>query len=172
MKKLVWLVLALLVVLCDCKNSTTPDPIDPVDPVVPATFWTLKVEYTRTEILQEWAVIETAGGRITGLTEKSLDFQIVDRYNQVAEINDTKFQDNENSGIEYHIWVSDRARMDGIDAGTSIVGRVIKLTVKETGSVFTIITVVRNNDPKNPCKTEKAEMGKFVLKHDGTITDV
>jgi hypothetical protein len=152
-----------------CKSPSSPSPIPPPDET---KFYTLKVEYIRTEIKQQDQKDKVVDNFIngndrtiafdrTGMTKKD-DFHFEIQYERIP--------DNEKNNV-YYVYALDTARWDRVDDGTAVVGNRFILTVVETGFKLELTNLVLNNLPQNPYRTQSSRMAVLRLKRDGTLTN-
>jgi hypothetical protein len=174
-KKFPWLGILLLIgaaatvgILAACKSPSSSNP--PEQPYKP-NYYTLKVEYIRTEIKQQNLKDRIAHNFVNGNSRTILNGLMVKKDDFHFEIQyEQQLPDNEKNNV-YYIYAFDEARWDGVDDGTAVVGNRFILTVVETGFRLELTNLAVNNLEQNPYRTQSARMAVFRLKHDGTLTN-
>ncbi|MGA2094001.1 MAG: hypothetical protein ABSF88_04920 [Candidatus Aminicenantales bacterium] len=165
-KKLFVLILMILAVLmiavCD-KAPTTPQPPEP------ASYYTLKFTYTRVEVKNvnnlpntPTVFFDLYGG---GNRDFVYDFTRIDNYNF-----ESRFSKKYAAGT-YCILADDRARYDGVDRGTELVGCKFVITVVETGFTKELTNIMVNTMQGFAIATSASTMSRLMLQKDGTFVD-
>jgi hypothetical protein len=150
-----------------CKSPSSPSPIPPPDET---KFYTLKVEYIRTEIKQQDQKNKVVGNSINDNDRTIATAQMTKKDDFHFEIQYERIPDNEKNNV-YYVYAIDWARWDRVDDGTGVVGNRFILTVVETGFKLELTNLVLNNLPQNPYRTQSSRMAVLRLKRDGTLTN-
>lgn len=147
------------------KGPTDPDPPKPPDN---SKYYDLEVEYTRPEILSPEFAVDTPlvylfspeGGNVYQL------FTRIDDYHFKGEFLHVK------AGLSsyYYFHLKDRARYNGSDESSAMVGDIFKVKVKQiTGPIKELRDIRPYTLSTNPCPGPLARAAFFVLTKEGVI---
>jgi len=160
---IVFAILAMAVVFSACAEmGTIPPPPPPPDD---SKYYDLQVEYIRPVILYPEGLPYQL---MPALVNSSGEFTTV----LMTKIDDCHFKcefAHVKGAINYYFHQMDRARYDGSDYSSFMVGDIFIVTVKQTGFVKELKDIRPYNLPANPYPGPKAKAAFLTLTKDGII---
>ena len=154
---------ALLFIFPDCKKNLPNTP----DPTTPIKYYHLEITFIR-ETVRDASAIFSIPGAIFGIPngtiiETGIHLTKIDDYHFNVPLSKNPFA----SGY-YCIAIGDSALYDGVDQGTCITGKIIKVRVVETSITYTLSYIVPDVF-FNGVSDSASTMAEFFLSGDGTI---